>query len=90
MNCRPGDLAFIARVFDPEDRPFLNKIVRVVNLCMQNAYGDWCWSYEGRRLIDSDGAEAIALPDCLLFPIRDQPGEDETLTWAGKPEGVTA
>ena len=26
-----------------------------------------------------------AVCDCHLRPIRDQPGEDETLAWAGKP-----
>lgn len=31
-----------------------------------------------------------ALRDSNLRPIRDQDGEDETLTWAGKPEQVTA
>lgn len=25
-----------------------------------------------------------------LVPIRDNPGEDETLTWAGRPEKVSA
>lgn len=31
-----------------------------------------------------------AIGDAYLRPIRDQPGEDETLTWAGKPEGVAS
>lgn len=31
-----------------------------------------------------------AIQDRHLRPIRDQDGEDETLTWAGKPSEVTA
>lgn len=30
------------------------------------------------------------IADSRLRPIRDNDGTDETLTWAGKPEGVTA
>jgi hypothetical protein len=34
--------------------------------------------------------EFAAQNDRYLRPIRDNPGADETLTWAGKPEKVTA
>ena len=30
------------------------------------------------------------IADAILRPIRDQPGDDETLTWAGKPQEVKA
>lgn len=29
-------------------------------------------------------------PDKMLRPLLDRPGEDETITWAGKPEGIPA
>lgn len=35
-------------------------------------------------------ASYAVCPDSKLHPIRPGEGSDETLTWAGKPEGVTA
>ena len=52
----------------------------------------WTWVVTGNGLVIPSGADAgIRVPwhiaeDRYLKPIRDQPGEDETLTWAGKPE----
>ena len=37
-----------------------------------------------------DEETELPFPDAWLRPIRDQDGEDETLQWASKPEGVTA
>lgn len=34
--------------------------------------------------------QELAAPDAWLRPIRPGEGEDETLAWAGKPEGVPA
>ena len=31
-----------------------------------------------------------SIDDALLRPLRDGPGDDETLTWAGVPDGVPA
>ncbi|WP_157839639.1 hypothetical protein [Comamonas testosteroni] len=41
--------------------------------------------HENGIIVETEFAE-----DKYLRPIRDHGGEDETLTWAGKPEKVTA
>ena len=41
-------------------------------------------------LIGRFGGRINLCPDQYLRPIRDSDGEDETLTWAGKPEQVAA
>lgn len=61
--------------------------------------GDISWNVEHRRikykgiLNDMRSIEATgtvtSVPDKVLRPIRDQPGEDETLTWAPVPHKET-
>ena len=43
-----------------------------------------------RKIISTHGTLINIVPDSFLRPIRDNPGDDETLTWAGKPEHVAA
>lgn len=88
MNCKPGDLAVIVRIQYAEELPLLGKVIKVTSLNHLNDFGEPCWSYEGRPLRDAEGFECDGFPDEFLCPIRDQDGEDETLTWAGKPSDI--
>lgn len=91
MNCKPGDLAVIVRSTDGQ------AVGRFVE-CLQmdgnhSEFGPiWRVRTEGRGIVTIHGTLAIVLhmPDAWLRPIRPDEGEDETLTWAGKPEGVKA
>jgi hypothetical protein len=101
MNCKPGDLA-VVRENGPDD----GKIVRVVGPGdFWGDIGDWRvhWTCDtlGQRVtfdpnavhdgsLMSDGTELVDYADSDLIPIRGGDGEDETLTWAGKPQTVTA
>ena len=85
MNCKPGDLADIVGCRNaPELNGTIVQVVRAVN------YGVWlCAGHE----IEANAARWGIAPhifDRYLRPIRDQDGEDQTLTWAGKPSEVTA
>lgn len=94
LNCKIGDLAII--VVDEEGSD-LGKIVRVVELGDDWSYfGDtrhhWACDTLGQKLATStpldefsDGVELIDIPDAYLRPLRDEEGEDETLTWAPSP-----
>lgn len=85
MNCKPGDLAYIV---GSRNVPEMNGVV--VHVVRAISRGVWlCAGYEIER-----NAASWGLPphiyDSYLRPIRDNDGEDETLTWAGKPEQVAA
>ena len=93
MNCKPGDLAIVVRARVPAN---LGRIIRVIvfnpNARFVNRPGVFGgWEYEGEELIPSEpGYRCRAVRDECLRPLRNQDGADETLQWAGKPEGVTA
>lgn len=83
MNCKPGDLALIKTGRNA------NKLVLVK--CV-SAYGSPMWFVEsmgGLLLSEFGGVRSYQLcgntTDSNLRPIRDQPGEDETLQWAPVP-----
>ena len=88
MNCKQGDLAVIVRSRAGNE----GKIVRCVRFLGPV-------NYTIRKYVDSWeidppvmsflGTLENAFPDDQLRPIRPSEGQDETLTWAGKPEGVT-
>lgn len=93
MNCKPGDLAvFVHSTCGNE-----GKIVTCVEFVGEMEFlAPWgratfsdCWqiypSVNGCR-----GAKTEYIPDEYLRPLRDNGGEDQTLTWAGKPESITA
>ena len=102
MNCKPGDLAVvIGGAFSPQN---IGAIVKVIKLLPNGGVLDgkaWfptsscpTWLVEscGKKLTWGHHKPSLrrAYSDRCLRPIRDQDGDDETLTWAGKPEGVTA
>lgn len=74
-NCKPGDLAVVVRVTNEDIRPFLGRVLRCVRLSTSRPD---CWFTEPEL------TPRTAVYDGALRPIRDQPGADETLTWADK------
>ena len=98
MNCKQGDLAIVVRSRIPNS-PNIGKIVRCLEFVPTNSIG----SFGLKRLYDSWRVDTLILTvddkgrplgysnmvsDCYLLPLRDDEGQDETITWAGKPEGV--
>lgn len=102
MNCKPGDLAFQIGSEGAFDSQSLGWVVEVIGAgCDWSDFGDlrhhWLCRKAGGGLLpfqDPDGetgwSDEVEIPDAHLMPIRKQPEQDETLTWAGKPQGVTA
>lgn len=91
MNCKPGDIARIVLSVDGN----VDKLVSVERDSGSRDDGTVWWVCVALQPVNSH--ERVSLPGTRLFcadralrPIRDQPGEDETLTWAGKPEQVIA
>ena len=91
MNCKQGDLAIVVRALDPRVNHHIGMVIRCASLTYSHD-GVPCWRLE-TPVKDNRyrwGAVLLAVADHDLRPIRDNPGEDETLTWAPKREGITA
>lgn len=94
MNCKPGDLAVIVRSRVGN----AGRIVRCVEYAGEFRYlmygvlePERCASWRIDPPIPAyDGTLTDLIKDSALRPIRDNDGEDQTLTWAPKHEGVTA
>jgi hypothetical protein len=87
MNCKPGDLAVIVRSIAGNE----GKIVRCVTpVFMDGILGAGMRWVTDPPLPDFLGNGSYPPLDANMRPIRDNDGADETLTWASKPEGVTA
>lgn len=92
LNCKPMDLAVMVR----SDADNEGKIVECIRLAtteeikainFASRHGPvWIIS---PGLISSHGRLVPMALDAYLHPIRDQPGEDETLTWAPVPHKET-
>ena len=104
MRCKPGDLAMIVRGNHAENIGVIVEVVRLAEIGLHtlpengNTYAEgsaprWVIKSHGRLLKHSvgwpDSLWHIAR-DCTLRPIRPSEGQDETLTWAGKPQEVRA
>lgn len=94
MNCKPGDLAFIAAPGRKSDGTIVRCIEFVGVLAFFGPFGGYdapAWRLD-REYITFDGHRNNICPDKFLRPIRD-PGDDavdEMVQKLGKPEGVTA
>ena len=85
MNCKPGDLAVIVGCH-PNQKYTLGHICTIIRRSDHPQTGEPGWHFEPPvRLTDNN-----CTLDAYLRPLRDQPGDDETLTWAGKPVLVAA
>lgn len=82
MNCKPGDLAIVlssARI------PALTGCPVTVTR-LDDDFPD-SWQTDPKKYDPRDGAWVV-FRDVDLRPLRDNDGEDETLTWAGKPSDI--
>lgn len=80
MNCKPGDLAVNVGGL-PHCRGRIYVVLRPYDGHVFRRENAWWCDWRGQE---------VHVCDEHLRPIRDQDGEDETLSWAGKPEQVTA
>ena len=95
MNCKAGDLVrYVGR--NPLNRPNIYGWVGVAISYIRDGENQPCWTVEppvpgGRILCEHLFSDDQLVSDCALSPIRDNPGQDETLIYAGLPgERVTA
>ena len=93
MNCKPGDLAVIVGPTKPFNEHLLGRVVRVTAVSFIDNGEGKTWCYE-KPLLELRGQYAgwrvEVIEDRVLRPIRDNDGQDQTLTWVPKREGVTA
>lgn len=92
MNCKQGDLAIITAPGLNSGRIVrcLAPLGRFLTNTSRGAHIDFWWRID-ISLPSFDGTDwSRECNDSVLRPIRDNPGADETLTWAGKPEKVLA
>jgi len=91
MNCREGELAVIVRsAFFPE---CIGKIVCCVKFePAPDGAAAWLVDRRVHEQVIAGGSlrRGDWWYDIALRPIRDNDGEDETLTWACKPQQVEA
>ena len=83
MNCREGDIALYVGRECPE---IVGRIFKIVGK-YPSALPAW---FIEPSVVDRSGKLRNAAFDYALRPIRPGDGTDETLVWAGKPEGVAA
>ena len=95
MNCKAGDLVrYVGR--NPHNRPNIYGWVGIAINYTKDDEGSPCWivspEVPGGKVKVKNGVSQGHLVNALyLRPIRDTPGEDETLQWAPVPsERVTA
>jgi len=98
MRCKPGDLAVRIKAEAGSGIP-IGSIVEIIGrsedvwlIPQQGGLGRWgtnLWDVRFKGSNIGPKGLAWAIPDSDLRPIRDQPGEDETLTWAGMPGQLT-
>lgn len=99
-NCRVGDLAVIVKASKVTGQKNVGRIVEILGVAKSGEHygakfhadcnGAWFVRAVGAPLtaMSNHGPlmlSVIAVPDHRLRPIRDQHGDDETLTWAGLP-----
>lgn len=85
MNCKQGDLAFITLGIAKDRIVVCSKFLGDIKVTTSSGNiidGKNIWEIEP-ILIGKFKGTCVA--DNILRPIRDQPGEDETFQWAGKP-----
>jgi hypothetical protein len=87
MNCRQGDLAVIVHSVAGNEGKVV-QCLRAVMARVRKADGSRligvCWEVD-RHLPAFDGTSTNIVPDSYLRPLRNGPGMDETLCWAGLP-----
>ena len=85
LNCKPGDLAVYVGIDSPKDLGAIVQCVEFIgnkSIVSGGTADVWCVD---RPLKHSKATEKSWIADCALRPIRDNPGQDESLTWAPVP-----
>lgn len=91
MNCKPGDLALLKSGGIAGGEAFNDRLVEVIDSAGVDGFYGQMWSVKcagwtpAPHLVALSRRGTFYYPDSMMRPIRDQPGEDETLAWAGKP-----
>lgn len=87
MNCKQGDLAMVVRSWARNE----GKIVTCIRLTPYQEHDlrdfGYVWQVDA-MLRDADGNESRFIHDDQLRPLRNDPGQDETIAWAGLPEEI--
>lgn len=91
-NVRAGDLAYIVNCDIPENN---DRFVTVKEISHEWSLANntlvWLVEASSPLMTSNTGLKTRGvIRDANLRPIRDQPGSDETLEWAGKPKDLTA
>ena len=93
MNCKPGDLAVVVESVVGNE----GKIGTCLRLATEaeKVINGYAWSSNpmwvmDRKFHSTDGLDDNFMFDSHLRPLRDNPGTDETLTWAPVPSKVAA
>lgn len=94
FRCKPGDMAVVASPYCPLNAGRIVLVVRqassgetVSGYRFRSDDGGPWWVCEG-NVYAGDGTGPLGawvFSDYSLRPIRDQPGDDESITWAGLP-----
>lgn len=91
MNCKQGDLAVVVRSWAGNE----GRIVRCVRLAtfgeiLTAGFRDVPTWVIDQKMPSRMGFKVHLAEDEKLRPVRDSPGEDETLRWAEVPSKVSA
>lgn len=97
MRCKEGDLAFINRGVGQSKYGTVKEFLGVFSApfeyrgtLWEHSSGEPLWAFELNRPLRHPETKKfykiIPCADTSLTPIRDQPGEDETLQWAPVPK----
>lgn len=90
MNCKKGDIAVVVRgiglgkivtCIELYDGPWINMLGQTIE--KGKVFG---WITDSVFFPEIPGLLRTVKLDEMMKPIRDQPGEDETLQWAPIPE----
>lgn len=83
MNCKQGDLAVLVHSVS-------GRSLGMIFTCVERYDGPWRYGGDapGWRLDRPLWHGFPYTGDKNLRPLRDNPGADETLTWAGKPAPI--
>jgi len=88
MNCKPGDLAIQVRSYAGNE----GRVMTCIRLATRDEISKFGFSIllgavwlTDQLLVTNHGTQTPLSADSLLRPIRDTPGEDETLQWLDVP-----
>ncbi len=85
MRCKVGDLAIVVKSLAGNEGKIV-RCVQYIGVVKWKVIGmDDTWLLD-QPLKNIHGHSGFDMPDSFLRPIRDNPGQDETLQWAPHKE----